>query len=191
MMPFSPRITEAFALMCELHHDQRRKGSDTPYIAHLMSAAALVAEYGGNEDQFIAALLHDAVEDRGGLPTLERIKAAFGPLVADYVWQCSDSHSTPKPPWKDRKRNHIKELAEAVPEVKLISAADKLHNGRSLVADRRLHGDTVWARFQGGREGTLWYYQAMAEALRQDWDHPILVELNLVVREMREELARV
>lgn len=185
-MAFSARITEAFALMYELHHDQRRKGSDTPYIAHLMSAAALVAEYGGNEDQFIAALLHDAVEDRGGLPTLERIKAAFGPLVADYVWQCSDSHSVPKPPWRERKRQHIEELTVAVPEVKLISAADKLHNGRSIVADRRLHGDAVWSRFQGGRDGTLWYYQAMIAGLRQGWEHPILVELDLVVHAMQE-----
>jgi (p)ppGpp synthase/HD superfamily hydrolase len=187
-MLYSPRITEAFALMYELHNDQKRKGSDTPYIAHLMSAAAIVAEYGGDEDQFIAALLHDAVEDRGGRPTYERIKAAFGETVAEYVWQCSDSHRTPKPPWRERKVLHIEELAVADPKVKLIVSGDKLHNGRSIVMDLRQHGEEVWLRFQGRRDGTLWYFEEMTEALRRNWDHPVLVELDLVVRAMRESV---
>ena len=186
-MEYSDQSLDAFSLMHELHRDQRRKGSGTPYIAHLLSTAALVAEYGGDEEQFIAALLHDAVEDRGGLATFERIRVQFGERVAGFVWLCSDSHSTPKPPWRERKVNHIMAVAQAGPDAKLIVAGDKLHNARSIVSDLRIHGESVWGRFQGGKEGSLWYYRAMLEGLRRNWCSPILDDLDLVVRQLHGE----
>lgn len=177
-MAYSERIVDALALTHELHRDQQRKGSRTPYITHLMSVAALVGEFGGDEDQFIAALLHDAVEDQGGLKVLERIRKRFGARVADYVWVCTDAHETPKPPWRTRKEQHIAKVAGTSPAIKLIVAADKLHNVRSIRTDLRQHGEEVWKRFSGGREGSLWYYREMLAALRRDWEHPILEELR-------------
>lgn len=177
-MSYSERIVDALALTHALHRDQRRKGSDTPYLTHLLSVAALVGEFGGDEDQFIAALLHDAVEDQGGLEVLEQIRERFGARVADYVWVCTDAHENPKPPWKTRKENHIAEVTDACPEIKLIVAADKLHNARSIRTDLRQHGESVWQRFKGGREGSLWYYREMLAALGRNWEHPILDELR-------------
>lgn len=181
-MELSPRVVDAFARMYDLHKSQRRKGSGTPYLAHLMSAAALVAEHGGDEDQFIAALLHDAVEDCGGLETLARVREEFGPRVAGIVELCSDSHTPPKPPWRARKEQHLAKLAKADPEVKLVVAADKLHNARSILSDRRVHGEAIWDRFTGRKEGSLWYYRSMLHSLQQQWSHPILHDLEEVVR---------
>ena len=187
-MAYSDRIAEAFALAHELHQHQVRKGSGVPYIAHPMAVAALVAEFGGSEEQVAAALLHDTVEDCGGLPVLERIREQFGDRVADYVWQCSDSHEAPKPPWQDRKEEHVRVVTEGSPELKLIIAADKLHNGRAILRDLQVHGDAIWARFKGGKDATLWYYHAMAKGLRKDWDHPILDELDHTLHALDNEV---
>ncbi len=176
-MEYSPRIVDAFALMYELHRTQVRKGSHVPYITHLMGVAAIVGRYGGDEDQFIAALLHDAVEDQGGLETLERIREAFGDTVAAYVEGCTDADTEPKPPWQERKEQFIASMAHASPDQRLIVAADKLHNARSIVSDMHEWGNGVWKRFKGGREGTLWYYSEMVRALSEGWSHRILREL--------------
>ncbi len=148
-----------------LHALQRRKASDVPYVAHLLAVAALVLEHGGTQAEAIAALLHDAVEDQGGPPVLDEIERRFGPEVARVVAACTDTDQTPKPPWRARKEAHIAHIAAAEASVRLVIAADKLHNARAILGDFREHGDAVWSRFSGGREGTLWYYQAMTAAL--------------------------
>ncbi len=184
-MSYTERIVDAIRLAHELHADQRRKGSGTPYLNHLLAVAALVGEYGGDEDQFIAAILHDAVEDQGGKPTLKRIRTQFGPAVADLVWECSDSHTEPRPPWQMRKDQHIAHVKTSSPELRLIIAADKLHNAQSILRDLRQHGPDVWKRFQGGRKGMLWYLESMMAALQQGWTHPILDELAMILHELK------
>ena len=156
--PTSPRCTPSSG----------GKLSGEPYLAHLLAVAAIVMEHGGNEDEAIAALLHDAVEDQGGLPTLEEIRRRFGPAVAEIVEGCSDAVVTPKPPWRQRKEAYIARLRNASASVRLVSAADKLHNARShprasIVAS----GESLWANFRGGRDGTLWYYRTVVETLKQ------------------------
>lgn len=184
------RVADALGLMFELHHTQRRKGANVPYITHLMAVAALVGEHGGDEDQFIAALLHDAVEDQGGPATLARIRALFGDGVAAYVDECSDTDAVPKPPWQERKEAHVAHVAQASAGLKLIVAADKLHNLRSTLRDLHAQGDPLWARFRGGRDNSLWYYRAMLAALRMNWEHPILVEYALALHQLEELAAR-
>ena len=169
-----------------LHALQRRKASDVPYVAHLLAVAALVLEHGGTQAEAIAALLHDAVEDQGGAPVLDEIERRFGPEVARIVAACTDTDQTPKPPWRARKEAHIAHIAVADASVRLVIAADKLHNARAIQSDFREHGDAVWSRFNGGREGTLWYYQAMLESLETAGrEHPALVaELRRAVEQL-------
>lgn len=157
----SPRFEAALTFAVRLHANQRRKGKDIPYVAHLLAVTALVIEHGGDEDEAIAALLHDAVEDQGGDATLEAIRTRFGDTVAAIVEGCTDSRSTPKPPWKLRKERYLAHLPSASESVRLVSAADKLHNARSVLADYRRIGAALWPRFRGARDGTLWYYQAL------------------------------
>lgn len=158
-----PKFNEAMVFAAELHAEQKRKGSETPYLAHLLSVASLVIEAGGTETQAIAALLHDAVEDQGGHETGAAIEQRFGPDVLAIVNACSDSHEIPKPPWKERKEQYLAHLPKAIPSAWLISCADKLHNGRCILWDYREHGDALWQRFRGGRDGTLWYYSALVQ----------------------------
>ena len=150
-----------------MHAEQRRKLSGEPYLAHLLAVAAIVMEHGGNEDEAIAALLHDAVEDQGGLATLEEIRRRFGRPVAEIVDGCTDAAETPKPPWRQRKEAFIARLTNAPASVRLVVAADKLHNARSILRDYRRLGESLWGHFRGGREGTLWYYRAVVERCRQ------------------------
>ena len=154
-----------------------RKGGRAPYITHLMAVAALVGEHGGAEPQVIAALLHDAGEDQGGQATIATIRHRFGAEVADYVTACSDTLESPKPEWRQRKKRFLASLAGASPGVKLIVAADKLHNARSLASELRHQGNALWNRFNGGREGSLWVLAESMRALAQDWSHPILHDL--------------
>ena len=152
----------------QVHQNQRRKGTGIPYIAHVLGVAALAIEYGATEDEAIAALLHDAAEDGGGEATLAEIRARFGDAVADIVLGCSDSlveDPEDKLPWRERKENYLAHLENASPSVCLVSAADKLHNVRSIMRDYREHREEIWARFQGRRDGTLWYYETVADTL--------------------------
>ena len=183
------RLAAAFGLAAELHAAQTRKGSDIPYITHLMAVAGLVGEYDGTEDDMIAALLHDAVEDQGGLETLEHIRRLFGDDVAKSVEACSDAFEVPKPPWRERKEQFIAAVHSAPHAVKLIVAADKLHNMRTLIRDLRMHGPHVWQRFTKGEEGTLWYHREMVAALEAAWRHPILIELRDALHELEETAA--
>jgi (p)ppGpp synthase/HD superfamily hydrolase len=186
----SPRFDQALLLASDLHRRQGRKGSQTPYFAHLMAVTALVLENGGDEDTAIAALLHDAVEDQGGAPTLALIAERFGPRVAAIVEACSDCDSQPKPPWRARKEAYLAHLETAAPEARLVSAADKLHNARSLLRDYGLVGEDLWSRFRGGgREGTLWYYHACAEVLGRLGPWPLADELTATVARLDALIA--
>ena len=184
-MPLSERFADALVYATGLHAGQVRKGSGVPYIAHLLAVTALVLEYGGDEDTAIAALLHDAVEDQGGAATRAAIAARFGEPVAAIVDGCSDTDVVPKPPWRARKEAYIAHVAGAPPAVLLVSASDKLHNARSLLADYRQVGEVLWDRFTGSRAGTLWYYRALVTAYRQTVAPPALVdELDRTVTEL-------
>ena len=182
------RFNEAFLFAAEKHATQTRKKTDVPYISHLMSVASLVLEAGGGEDEGVAALLHDVVEDCGGHPVLEEIRQRFGDRVANIVEGCTDAYTIPKPPWKQRKLDYLEVLRRADEDVRLVSAADKLHNVRSILADYRREGDSVWERFSGRRDGTLWYYRAVLDVLRQGKANRLVDELERVVTEL-ETLA--
>ena len=183
------RFEQALTFACQLHRGQTRKASGVPYVSHLLSVAALVLEAGGDEDLAIAALLHDAVEDRGGRPVLAQIEARFGPRVAQIVEGCSDSFAedpTQKAPWKERKQDYLERLASEPLEVLCVSLADKLHNARSTLLDYRHRGEALWQAFNAGREQQLWYYQQLAELFRQRLGaRPLVGELERVVAELR------
>lgn len=164
-MILSPAFGAALSWAAALHAEQRRKASGTPYVGHLLAVAAIVLQYGGDEQQAIAAVLHDAVEDQGGTATLAEIERRFGARVAQLVLACSDATVAPKPPWRQRKEAHVAHIRAADDAVRLIVAADKLDNARSLLDEYRRLGEDLWRHFRGGRAGTLWYYRAMLEAL--------------------------
>ncbi|MCC7354709.1 MAG: HD domain-containing protein [Anaerolineae bacterium] len=185
----SPRFEEALVYAARLHAGQVRKGTPIPYVAHILAVAAIVLEYGGNEDEAIAALLHDAVEDQGGAATREEIRQHFGETVVQIVDGCTDAEAIPKPPWRPRKEAYLAHLWLAPPSVRLVSAADKLHNARAILADYRAIGDALWSRFSGGKEGTLWYYRSLVEVLREPETTPLVEELARVVSEL-ERLTR-
>lgn len=187
-MPYTEKFEEALLYAARLHRDQTRKGSDIPYVTHLLAVAAIVGENGGTEDEVIAALLHDAPEDRGGKKRLEDIRARFGDTVAEIVAGCTDTYEDPKPAWRERKEAYIAHVAEAPPSVRLVSAADKLHNARTILTDLRSLGDELWNRFTGGKEGTLWYYRALVEVFAKSGANPMVEELDRVVQEI-EALA--
>lgn len=184
-MALSSRFSEALAYVAALHAEQRRKVSGEPYLSHLLAVAAIVMEYGGNEDEAIAALLHDAVEDQGGVATLDEIRRRFGSTVAEIVEGCTDAMENPKPAWRHRKETHIAHLRDASASVRLVVAADKLHNAGSLVREYRRRGESLWPSFHGGRDGTLWYYESIADALKDAADTPIVEELVRKVTELR------
>ena len=187
-MAYGERFEDALVYTARLHRDQMRKGSEVPYITHLLAVAAIVGENNGTENEVVAALLHDAPEDRGGKKRLEEIRTRYGDEVAEIVDGCTDTYEDPKPEWRPRKEAYVAHVAEAPPSVRLVSAADKLHNARSILADLRAVGNELWDRFTGGREGTLWYYRALVEAYAGVGSNPIVKELDRVVREI-EALA--
>lgn len=164
--PLGQRFSDALVFAVRLHAAQRRKASNTPYVGHLLAVAAIVLEHGGDEDEAIAALLHDAVEDQGGQETLDAIEARFGSRVAGIVVECSDTQVTPKPPWRERKERHLAHVLVASPSARRVLAADKLDNARALLREYRRHGEQLWTLFRGGRDGTLWYHRSMLQQLR-------------------------
>lgn len=184
-----PRFLRAFLFAADKHSAQARKASTTPYIAHLMGVSSLVLEAGGNEDLAIAALLHDVVEDCGGAPMLREIRRQFGNRVATVVDGCTDADTYPKPPWRGRKEKYIAHLKKADAGTRLVSAADKLNNVRSILSDYRVVGESIWSRFRGGREGTLWYYRTLRDEFLRDKLNRITRDLEIAVNEL-ESLAR-
>lgn len=183
-MKLTIRFNDALLYAVNLHANQLRKGTSTPYAAHLLAVAALVLEYGGDEDQAIAALLHDAVEDQGGSKRLVEIENRFGNRVSEIVKACTDSWETPKPPWRTRKEAYLSHLKDTPDDAKLVSCADKIHNGRALVRDANSVGDAVWGRFKGGRDGTVWYYRSILSVFQESYNNPIVNELAEVVDQL-------
>jgi (p)ppGpp synthase/HD superfamily hydrolase len=189
-MAFTAQFEKALTFATRLHASQTRKGTEIPYVAHLLGVSSIAIDYGATEEEAIAALLHDAVEDQGGQRTLRRIHRRFGPAVADIVLGCSDTDVVPKPPWRERKEAYITHLLTAPPSVRLVSASDKLHNARAIVADYRVVDEQLWERFTGGKEGTLWYYRELVTTFRDSGTVPALVaELDLTVSEMERLTA--
>ena len=183
-MKLSTRFEEVLVFATQLHAGQTRKGTTIPYISHLLAVTAIVLEHGGDEDEAIAALLHDSIEDQGGASTREEIRSRFGDRVVEIVDGCTDTDVMPKPPWRVRKEAYITHISVASAPVRLVSAADKLHNARTVLEDYRIVGEALWKRFNGGKEGTLWYYRAAVDALRKSGTSPLIEELDRVVSEI-------
>ena len=199
MTHLTHRFERAFLYASQVHGGQLRKGTQSPYIAHLMAVAATVIEYGGGEDQAVAALLHDAAEDHGGLARLADIEARFGGRVARIVEHLSDNIIDGREdtlPWRERKEAYLKALKTHPEESVLVSLADKVHNARATLRDFRKQGvgDKVWDRFRRPREQTLWYYNALAEIFleRCAGDCPsrqLAEELRAIVDTLERETA--
>jgi (p)ppGpp synthase/HD superfamily hydrolase len=187
-MSSSNGFENALAYAARLHAEQTRKGSDTPYISHLLAVTAIALDHGATENEAIAALLHDAVEDQGGQDTLEEIRRRFGDQVAEIVAACSDTDELPKPPWRDRKEAFVERLRTEPYSVRLVVAADKLHNVRDVLRNYRIHGDDLWSQFKGGRDGTLWYYRAVVGALTEA-GNPEETELNAIIEEIGDTIS--
>lgn len=185
---YGPRFEDALCLAAQSFRSVRRKATGVPYIAHLLWVTATVAEHGGDEDQLIAALLHDYLEDVEGSSSAQ-LELRFGARVAELVQALSDTTTRPKPPWRQRKEGYLAHLPSASHAVKLVSAADKLHNIQSCVRDYQTDGEALFERFRGKREGTLWYFREVHKALGQGWPHPIVDEIGLQVR-LLHQLAR-
>jgi (p)ppGpp synthase/HD superfamily hydrolase len=179
-------MADALGLVAEAFRPIRRKGTDIPYLSHLMQVAVWVAERGGTEEQILAALLHDYIEDIDGA-TEEGVAERFGPNVARMVAALSDSTGSPKPPWKERKVAYLEHLAAEPPDIKLVSACDKLHNATCILRDFRAIGDDLWKRFTADRDQTLWYYREVVAALATNWDHPVVSELDELVKVLHRE----
>ena len=189
-MKLSRKFEEALVYASVVHGGQVRKATGIPYIAHLLGVASIAFEYGSDENEAIGALLHDAAEDAGGAARIDDIRVRFGQKVATIVEGCTDTLETPKPPWRERKEKYLAHLKETDASTRLVSAADKLFNVRSILRELRQRGDAVWARFSGGKKDRLWYYRALVIAFRQHGDHSALIdELDHVVNEI-EKLVR-
>jgi (p)ppGpp synthase/HD superfamily hydrolase len=186
-MKLSRQFEKALVYATRAHGDQTRKKTGIPYIAHILGVTAIAMEYGANETEAIAALLHDAVEDCGGERRLRDIEKKFGKGVAKIVDGCTDTYETPKPPWRERKEAYLAHLKDSNSTTRLVSASDKLHNTRAILAELRRHGLEVFGRFSGKKDGTLWYYRTLVTAFREHRDHGDLVdELDRVVTQIEK-----
>ncbi|AFY44829.1 HD domain-containing protein [Nostoc sp. PCC 7107] len=181
------KFESALVYATRLHANQTRKISGVPYISHLLSVAALVLEAGGSEAEAIAALLHDSIEDQGGKSTREEIRQRFGETVVAIVDGCTESDTYPKPPWEERKQRYLENLRSASPSIRLVSLADKLHNARSLLADLRQYGGSVWQEFKAGREGTIWFYQELQQVYLATGSDFLTEEFSRVIQELCNE----
>ncbi|HJZ50746.1 MAG TPA: HD domain-containing protein [Candidatus Acidoferrales bacterium] len=183
-LPLTARFRRALVYAARVHARQFRKGTTRPYIGHLLGVTAIVLTHGCDEDEAIAALLHDAVEDQGGKPRLREIRRKFGARVAQIVEGCTDSDVEPKPPWLERKTEYLRQLRHADSSVRLVSAADKVYNARETLEDLRTHRAALWKRFKGGKQGTLWYYREVGKILRRKGPKELAAELDRVAREL-------
>ena len=191
--PLTDRFLAAVALAVEAHGDQRRKGTEIPYVAHLLIVTGLVLEDGGDEDQAIAAVLHDAVEDVGGVALLEAIRRHFGERVADIVQACSDTlDPDDKGPWRERKQRYLAHLREVRDDgVLRVSLADKVHNSRSIVRDYRMEGPRLWERFATrSAPDQLWYYGELIRIFEARRPGPLTEDLRRAVDELAALVAR-
>ena len=189
-----PRFLRAFEYAMEKHKNQPRKGKGVPYLEHLMGVCSIALHYGANEDEAMAALLHDVVEDCGGEPILKDVRRKFGKRVAEIVEGCTDDMTGHRTPWELRKENYIAHVRQTHDNgACLVSAADKLHNARAILADYRDIGQKVWGRFSRPAEKTLWYYREIVGAFRarrRDRRVTLLVdELERVVRALHRKVG--
>ncbi len=192
-MKTTARFEKALSFAVNLHRTQVRKGGDVPYVSHLLGVCSIALEHGADEDEAIAALLHDSIEDQaesfGGADKLRaHLRTEFGEHVLLIVEGCTDAESIPKPPWRERKEKYLAHLADAPASVLLVSASDKLHNARAILRELGEMGDAVWLRFKGGKEGTLWYYRTLVTTFQAHGDTPLRRELARTVRDL-ETLA--
>jgi GTP pyrophosphokinase len=186
---YSQRFLDAVTAALTMHAAHVRKSTTIPYASHLLGSCSIALDYGANEDEAIAALLHDAIEDVHFEPRARDAVARFGPEVLRIVEACSDATTSQKPPWRQRKERYVAHLREADRSTLLVSASDKLHNARAILADVRRLGEPVWARFNAGKEGQVWYYRALVNAFRANpAHHPDLVdELDRTVMEIEKQ----
>ena len=189
MPTLSRRFDEAFVYAHEVHGSQIRKGNGVPYIGHLIGVASIVIDDGGTEDEAIAALLHDAPEDRGGRPRLDDIRARFGDAVAAIVEDCTDSWTVPKAPWAERKQRYAEHARTLGASSLRVSAADKVHNGYAILRDLRNVGDQVWERFNASADDILAYYQSLVRAYRDAGGGRLVDELDRIVRAIEREMG--
>ena len=185
-MQLSPQFEKALIYATRIHKAQLRKKTRIPYIGHVLGVTAIALDYGANETEAIAALLHDAVEDCGGVRRLRDIERKFGEGVATIVLGCTDTDQTPKPPWLERKKAYIKHVRHASTPIKFVSAADKLHNVRSILMDYRTEREKLWSRFNGGKKGSLWYYGALVKAFGGKRIQPLVKELDRTLKELEK-----
>ncbi len=189
MATLTRRFDEAFAYTHETHADHTRKGNGVPYIGHLMGVASIVIDDGGTEDEAIAALLHDAAEDCGGRARLDDIRARFGDTVARIVEDCTDSWTTPKGPWTERKQQYVEHAKRLAPPSLRVSAADKVHNAYAILRDLRNVGDRVWDRFNATADDIVAYHQALVRAYREAGGGRLVDELDRIVRAIEREMG--
>ncbi len=180
------RFESALSFAFRLHQNQYRKQSEIPYISHLLAVTAIVLENGGTEDEAIAALLHDAVEDQGGYETLNKIEEQYGSDVAEIVEGCSDSFTDPKPAWEERKSAYLIKIKGSSDAIQLVSLADKVHNARSILRDIQTGEIGIWDKFNGGKDGTLWYYQSLVEVFKDSRFRDLFVEFHQLVNTIVE-----
>ena len=185
--PYSERFIEATRVAARMHADQLRNGTNTPYVSHLFGTCAIALEYGANEDQAIAALLHDAIEDVEPLDQVRSVVRQFGDEVLRIVEACTDSDVRPRPAWRPRREAYVARLASEDRAILLVSASDKLHNARAIVSDLHRHGSALWERFNKDSD-QLWYYRALVFAFRSNPAHePSLIdELDRTVTQMEQ-----
>jgi len=176
-----PKFEEALIFANQIHAEQKRKATGAPYMAHILGVTAIVLEDGGSEEEAIAALLHDAAEDQGGEEILLTIREKFGEKVEQIVRECSDTLVSPKPPWKERKENHLHVVETALPETLRIMQADKVYNARNLQRTLIEQGPQTWQNFKGGREGTLWYFRQMHALLSRTRSGYLMKELARLI----------
>jgi (p)ppGpp synthase/HD superfamily hydrolase len=185
----SGRLDEAFRYAHTVHDDQTRKGSESPYIGHLMGVASIVIDAGGSEDEAIAALLHDAAEDHGGRERLADIRQRFGGSVAKIVEDCTDSWEEPKRPWAERKRAYVHHARSLAGPSLRVSAADKVHNAYAILRDLRNIGEAVWERFSATPDDVMAYYEGLVRAYREAGGGRLVDELDRIVRGIRREMG--
>lgn len=189
MVKLTERFVDAVRYAAETHGSQGRKGTEIPYISHLLAVASFVLDDGGDEDAAIAALLHDAAEDHGGRGRLDDIRRRFGERVAHIVEGCTDSFAEPKEPWMARKERYVEHAKKLDHETLRVSAADKVHNTYSILRDLRTVGDDVWKRFKASPDDIIWYYDALVRSYRDAGGGPLVDELERVVRGIKREMG--
>ena len=186
------KYKKALDFTYKIHFKQNRKGTGIPYFTHLVSVSNHVIEEEGTTDEAIGGLLHDAVEDQGGLKTLKKIRKLFGNKVAQIVNECSDTLVVPKPPWLTRKKKYLSDIKKKSQSSMFVSLCDKLHNGSSIVNDYKRKGKEVWTRFTATPKQVAWYYEGLYKEFSKHLKgHKVLKDnYLLVVKEIKRASSK-